>query len=178
MSNLLKYRENLNLTQEEMSEKSGISVRTIQRIEAGALPKGFTLKALSKALEIDPKLLLENNPEPEKVNYSLIKFINLSCLLFLIPPANIIVPLLIMHQKKEVNTLTKQIVSIQILWFISVAFLLLISPFIQRLFSTDNSLLLIVLLLSVLINLFIIIRNNVSLDKQNNLFIRLDFSFL
>lgn len=178
MSNLLLYREKLNLTQEELAEKSGISVRTIQRIEAGTQPKGFTLKALSKALEIDSKLLLENYSKQEKLNYSLIKLINLSYLLFVIPFANIIVPLLIMYQKKQINSFTKQIISIQILWTISVAFLIFISPFIQRLFSIENSLILIVLMLSIVSNLYIIIRNVISLDKQKNLHIKLNFSFL
>ncbi len=52
MSKLKIVREQKNLTQEELSEKSGISVRTIQRIESGIAPKGHTLKALSKTLEI------------------------------------------------------------------------------------------------------------------------------
>jgi transcriptional regulator with XRE-family HTH domain len=34
MSELKKIREKQNLTQEELAEKSGLSVRTIQRIEA------------------------------------------------------------------------------------------------------------------------------------------------
>ena len=42
-----------NLTQEELSEKSKISVRTIQRIEAGTEPKGHTLRALAQALDIE-----------------------------------------------------------------------------------------------------------------------------
>mgnify|MGYP003598873837 CR=1 FL=1 len=45
----------MNLTQEELAEKSGISVRTIQRIESGTKPKGYTLKALAAALGISEK---------------------------------------------------------------------------------------------------------------------------
>ena len=52
MSNLFKYREKLNLTQDELAEKAGISVRTTQRIESAATLKGHTLRALSKALGI------------------------------------------------------------------------------------------------------------------------------
>lgn len=52
MPTLKQIREKQNLTQEELSEKSGISVRTIQRIEAGTPPKGYTLKTLAKALGI------------------------------------------------------------------------------------------------------------------------------
>ena len=48
MSKLREIRERHNLTQEELSEKSGISVRTIQRIESGTEPKGHTLKILTK----------------------------------------------------------------------------------------------------------------------------------
>ena len=52
MSKLTEYREKLNYTQSELSEKSGISVRTIQRIESGANLKGHTLKAIALALNI------------------------------------------------------------------------------------------------------------------------------
>ncbi|WP_394974852.1 helix-turn-helix domain-containing protein [uncultured Croceitalea sp.] len=50
MSHLLKYREQLNFTQEQLAAKANISVRTIQRIEAGKKLKGHILEAISKAL--------------------------------------------------------------------------------------------------------------------------------
>ncbi len=52
MSRLKEIREQKNLTQEELLEQSNISVRTIQRIEAGTEPKGHTLKILAKSLAI------------------------------------------------------------------------------------------------------------------------------
>ena len=58
MSELKKIRERQNLTQEELAEKSGISVRTIQRIEAGTNPKGYTLKTLASSLDVSEKDLL------------------------------------------------------------------------------------------------------------------------
>ena len=45
MSKLKKYRQKLNLTQKELAQSTNISIRTIQRIEAGQQPKGHTLKA-------------------------------------------------------------------------------------------------------------------------------------
>lgn len=57
MSKLKKLRELQNLTQEELSEKSGISVRTIQRVETGKDPKGYTLRTLAKALEVEESQL-------------------------------------------------------------------------------------------------------------------------
>ncbi|NQY05646.1 MAG: helix-turn-helix transcriptional regulator, partial [Flavobacteriaceae bacterium] len=47
MNKLVALRTQRNLTQEELAEKSGISSRTIQRIEAGTVPKGHTLKTLA-----------------------------------------------------------------------------------------------------------------------------------
>ncbi|HBW81513.1 MAG TPA: DNA-binding protein, partial [Sphingobacterium sp.] len=53
MNKLQSLREKLNLTQEELAQKSNISVRTIQRIEAGQSPKGYTLRALAQALNVE-----------------------------------------------------------------------------------------------------------------------------
>jgi transcriptional regulator with XRE-family HTH domain len=58
MSRLVGIREKLNLTQKELAERSGISIRTIQRIEAGTPPKGYTLKTLVKTLNIAEEELL------------------------------------------------------------------------------------------------------------------------
>jgi len=39
------------MTQSELAEKSGLSLRTVQRIEGGNIPKGFTLKSIAGNLE-------------------------------------------------------------------------------------------------------------------------------
>ena len=135
MSKLKQIREQQNLTQEELSEKSGISVRTIQRIESGTEPKGHTLKTLSKTLEISVDDLLnkkvevlvedtteksiKNSEIESQINYQKVKMINLSSVLFvLLPPLNILVPLILSYSLKQKNQLTKQIISLQILWTI------------------------------------------------------------
>lgn len=51
-------REENRLTQKELVEKAGLSLRTIQRIEAGNIPKGFTLKALAESLNTTPENLI------------------------------------------------------------------------------------------------------------------------
>ena len=48
-----QLREERNLTQTELAKKSGLSLRTIQRIEAGNIPKGFTLNALAIVFETE-----------------------------------------------------------------------------------------------------------------------------
>lgn len=183
MSKLLEYRERLNLTQSELAEKSGVSVRTIQRIEAGADLKGHTLKVIASALDVAPSELTETAEEEKKdkteeFNYGTIKLVNLSCLLFFIPLGNILLPLLIMRFKKEVNDLTKQIVSIQIVWTIISAVAFVTSPFIQKWFSLNRQLILVVLMVCFLVNIWIILRNAMELDKNKRLRIKLKSSVI
>lgn len=173
MNKLLKYRERLNLTQEELAEKAGVSARTIQRIEKGTAPKGHTLKVLANALEIDENDLKENQIESETINYQLVKYINLSSLpLVMIPLASIVLPLLIILIKKQFNHLTKQIISLQILWFILSAIIF----FLMVLFTNGNIILF--LTSTILFNIFIILRNTVALDKNKKLYIKLNFNII
>lgn len=51
---LASIRKEKRLTQEELVERSNVSVRTIQRIEAGeVIPRLSTVKILAKALGVD-----------------------------------------------------------------------------------------------------------------------------
>lgn len=180
MSQLLKYREKLNLTQEQLATKANVSVRTIQRIEAGSEPKGYTLEALCKALEINKDELLKNDIEQEKGNSKqIIKFINLSSILLIyLPLGSILAPLIIMYWKKEVNTITKQIVFIQILWTIAFPIIILAIAFIGKWFSFHRQVLPLTMLLLFVINLFIIIRNAIAINKKEKLSISLNFNIL
>jgi len=179
MNKLLSLREKLNLTQEELAVKSGVSVRTIQRIETGVIPKGHTLKVLAKTLNIDKNELLEKNDKKLELNYSLIKIINLSSLPFVILPlANIAIPLIIMFAKKQFNPITKQIISLQILWIIFSAIFFLIVSIIENWFFSGNKLNLVFMMIAILSNIFIILRNTAEIDKNQKLYIKLNFSII
>jgi transcriptional regulator with XRE-family HTH domain len=179
MSILLELREKLNLTQEELAEKANISVRTIQRIEAGTKPKGFTLEALSNALGVSKNVLLEDKIESNKSNKQLIKYINLSSIiLIIIPLGNIVLPLIIMYWKKEINTVTKQIISIQILWTLASFILIIASSFLKNWFSLSNQITTFTILILLVVNLYIILRNTLAIEKNDSLHIRLNFSIL
>ena len=190
MSELKKLREKKNLTQEVLSEKSGISVRTIQRIEAGTEPKGYTLKTLAATLDVAEKELLKQKEvieevfiedtlavveEKEVVNFNLIKIINLSSLPFAwLPIANFLPPILIMLFTKEKSQITKQIISLQI-------FLAVISPvifMIVALLKVGSKAVLLTMVLLTLANIYIILRNAYEIDKKNVLFYKLNFSVL
>lgn len=183
-------REQQNLTQEELSKKSGISARTIQRIETGKEPKGHTLRVLAKALEIEEKELLfkefqqekaeivkdENEPqEVVLINYAFLKLINLSTIPFIvIPPLNIIIPLILMFTLKQKNSLTKQLISVQILWTITAPIVFMLGIFLKL----GNQFSLILLILIVLSNVFIIVRNAIEIDKHKKLYYKLNFNMI
>ncbi|MGY8914209.1 MAG: helix-turn-helix domain-containing protein [Flavobacteriales bacterium] len=179
MSRLQEFRESLNLTQKELFEKSGISVRTIQRIEAGTDPKGHTLKALANAMGISENELLQKNESSGEMNYTLLKLINLSSLLgTTFPPVNILLPLLIMFAKKQFNPLAKQIVSVQIIMTVLSFIIFMTSALLKNWFSLGNAFTMGVLALLVLANIFVIIRNTAAIDKKKKLYIKLNFSLI
>ena len=187
---LKNIRESQNLTQEELSEKSGISVRTIQRIEAGQEPKGYTLRVLAQTLEISEKELQNtsseteveqsivhqpNNEKTEEIDFSKVKFINLSSLPFVVLPVlNIVFPVILMYVLKMKHPIIKQIISVQILWTIIAPIVFMIGIFLKL--GRQFTLALIVVI--ILSNLFIIIRNAMEIDRSKKLYYHLDFSFL
>jgi len=58
--NLRETRKQLGLTQEQVSERSGVQAGEISRIEAGKRdPQVSTLERLAKALEVSPGQLLK-----------------------------------------------------------------------------------------------------------------------
>ncbi|MGG7551055.1 helix-turn-helix domain-containing protein [Chryseobacterium arthrosphaerae] len=190
MSKLKTLREQKNLTQEELSERSKISVRTIQRIESGTEPKGHTLRALAQTLEIEESLLLQDetiiSPEnngikteitegSETISYSRIKMINLSSLLFVVaPPLNILAPFLLMFLTKQRNSLTKQIISLQMFWTAMAPIVFMIGIFLKL----GKEFTLILMILIALSNVFMILRNAAEIDRKKKLYFKLKFSML
>lgn len=191
MSILKTIREQKNITQEELSEKSKISVRTIQRIESGTEPKGHTLRALAQVLDVQQNLLkntvviaktaeikIERKEEElaqENINYSLIKLINLSSLLFIIvPPLNILIPLLLMFKMKERNSLVRQIISIQILWSVIAPIVFILGIFLKP----GPELTLVLMIIIILSNVFVTLRNAAEIDRHKKLYYRLNFNII
>ena len=171
--NFKKLREQKHFTQEELAKESGISIRTIQRIEAGQEPKGHTAKSLIKALDLDLTAL--NKKPTEDRNYSLIKLINLSsAFVAFIPLFNIIVPLIIMYYSKQINSITKQIISLQILWTIGSFIIFVLGASLKDPLSLDRRFPLWVIIALIIINVALIFKNAASLNKNKELFFKLN----
>lgn len=171
-------REAKNLTQTELAEKSGLSLRTIQRMEAGNIPKGFTLKAIAQSLDTEPRYLIamEENAQMDRA-----KLINLSALSGLVVPfGGIIFPLILTYKTKDPKNkeLGKNIVSIQILLGAILSISMIISPFLQKALSLQFPLFIIPLLSFICIKIFVILKNGMSLNEKNDLSIKLKYNFL
>lgn len=164
------YREKNNLTQTVLAEKSGLSLRTIQRIENGSELKGFTLESLAKTLKVKPDSLIN-----ERIDIEKIKIINISTLSFcIIPFGNIILPAILTFKSKNEKTksLGKDILNIQIIWTITTSILLIICPFIQSGLQINIPLLIIILITLICINIFIVFKNSISLSNNSELYIK------
>lgn len=174
-----QLREEKKLTQSELAEKSGLSLRTIQRIEAGNIPKGFTLKTLAKTLETEPeKLFIKDEKD---INTNRAKLINLSALFGLIIPfGGIIFPLILILKTKDKKNkeLGENILSVQIILALVVSVFMIVSPFIQKMLSVEFPVFIIPLLLFLFLKLFIVIKNGISLNRKNELSIRLKINFI
>lgn len=172
-------REQKNLTQTELAEKSGLSLRTIQRIESGNIPKGFTLKAIAQTLEIEPENLFSK--EEENIQIDRAKLINFSALAGLIIPfGGIILPAILTYRTQDsVNReLGKSIICVQIILAFVISILLILSPFIQHWFSIRFPLFLVPLMAFIILKLWIVIKNGISLNHTNQLSIKLKNNFL
>lgn len=143
---IVALRKSQGLSQEALAEGSGVSLRTIQRVEQGAtLPHGHTLRALATALGV-PLAALHAAPEattapqlPPAVppvlrpDPAFLQLLNLSALSFLLLPLlNVLVLLLWRarrHDTAHVAELGRRVLGFQILWQVGCffAYLLLIA---------------------------------------------------
>jgi len=131
-SKLKEYRLLRSLTQDELSKSSGISIRTIQRIEKGlSTGSPFTIKALAETLNIENVDLLQDENELKSFTEnekSKLQLLNFSVLTMLILPfGNIIFPSIIFYVNRNhalMNSVGKKILSFQIISMLALPFML------------------------------------------------------
>ena len=114
-----ELRKEKGMTQEDLAEKTGLSVRTIQRIESGDVdPRSYTLNQIAEALGVEiGDLTKEECPGPNQPGDSetrkWLTFLHLSGLFVLLIP-----PLIIWILKRddilEMNEQAKDVLNFQI----------------------------------------------------------------
>lgn len=112
-------RSRKGFSQEELADKTGLSLRTIQRIENGETePRGDSLKRLAAAFDVAPDEIMDWTVEE---NNGFLTSLNLAALTFIIfPLLGILVPLIMWISKKDkikgINATAKSILNFQITW--------------------------------------------------------------
>lgn len=136
-------RKSKGLSQEVLAEQSGVSLRTIQRVEQGdTVPRGYTLQALAAALDVPLDSFRTEEvaaPEPTVVpmhvaapdapapppslrpDPDLLQLLNLSALSFLVLPLlNILVPWWLWRKYRtevqDVAQVGRRLLGFQVLW--------------------------------------------------------------
>ncbi|MBX0291808.1 helix-turn-helix domain-containing protein [Hymenobacter sp. HSC-4F20] len=148
-------RKRKGLSQEVLAEQSGVSLRTIQRVEQGeTMPRGYTLQALATALDVPLDSFRTEEvaaPEPAVVpvpvttpdapaptpslrpDPDFLQLLNLSALSFLVLPLlNILVPWWLWktrrHTIAHAAEVGRRVLGFQVLWQVgsSLAFLVVV----------------------------------------------------
>lgn len=102
--NLIYQRKLKGFTQESLSDKTNVGIRTIQRIEKGEVdPHMQTIKLLAEGLEIkvEDLIILDNPHEKEVERKWLFLFHLLPFIGFIIPFANLFIPLILWAVKSK-----------------------------------------------------------------------------
>lgn len=124
-------------SQEELAEKTQLSLRTIQRIENGETePRGESLKRLAQAFGVTPDDVVDWTAQEDT---GFLKSLNLSSLSFILfPLLGILVPLIIWISKKgkvlDIDKVAREILNFQITWVIIfiIGFLIIILDFVDK----------------------------------------------
>lgn len=165
MENKIKLlRNKYGWTQTDLSKKTGLSVRTIQRLESGKVKiKGHSLQQLIR--------VFGEELEEKETFSSEIELINLSALSFIIIPfGNLIFPILIWNKKRKENetidTEGRKIVNIQINWQIMTILGALLFILIKHLTEFNVIFLGMISLVFVNIAIIILIANQIKTKQK------------
>ena len=114
-----ELRNRKGYSQEELSENSGLSLRTIQRIENGETePRGDSLKRLANTFGVAPDEIIDWTIQEDR---GFLIALNLSALsVVLLPLLGILIPLIMWISKKDkindINQISKEVINFQITW--------------------------------------------------------------
>lgn len=120
-----ELRNQKGISQEFLAEESGLSLRTIQRIENGETnPTGESLKRLANALNVNPDELIDWSIKEDP---KFLTFLNLSALTVLFfPLLGILVPFILWTSRKgkikNINKIGKGLINFEISWTIVLFF--------------------------------------------------------
>jgi transcriptional regulator with XRE-family HTH domain len=155
---IVNARKRKGLTQEELAERTGVTARTIQRIESGdGTPRQYTLKAIASALDLaydelivtslpietgTPALLQNEATEQEDTRHFL-RLLCLSCFSYLVVPfLHFLIPAYLLKRKRATNPAvvarSKTIILSQIHWLIALHGVMLLTFIVNYLLAASG----------------------------------------
>jgi transcriptional regulator with XRE-family HTH domain len=179
-----ELRKQKGMSQEVLAEESGLSLRTIQRIENGETnPTGESLKRLSNALNVNPDELIDWSIKEDK---RYLTFLNLSALTFLFfPLLGILVPFILWTSRKgkikNINKLGKDLINFEITWTLLLFFIPISCFVMSKIGVLENltlSTIFIVIGVIYFINLIFILLNTLRISNKKNVIYNPKIKFL
>ena len=134
---ILSARRAKGWSQEELSQRSGLSLRTIQRVERGeGQPRLHSLRVLAETLTLDLATLTGERKivdMPTATEWQQVWRMQLTAMLAAImPPLNVILPLLMQKRLSLGRTalgLSQRVISWQIIWSLLLLIAVGVAPF-------------------------------------------------
>lgn len=171
------------MSQELLAENSGLSLRTVQRIENGETqPTGDSIKRLSSTLNVTPNELIDWQIIEDSKALLLLNLSQLGFLAF--PLLGILIPLIIWTSKKDkikdIDHVGKSILNFQISWTL-LLFLLVIGLFVTsklELATISFARILITISVMYFLNFVVVISNTFRYHNGKSLKYLSAFKFL
>ncbi|GIL22107.1 MAG: hypothetical protein BroJett042_06200 [Bacteroidota bacterium] len=141
-SHLATLRKSKGLSQEKLAEVCGLSLRAVQRIEAGETsPRPHTINVIAQALGVKVEELsgkLTSAIAAGEASLPALRIVNFSALAgLIIPLANVFVPIFLANRygnlKEEVSY--KKLISFQAIWSLSTTLVVGLTPVLIKLFT-------------------------------------------
>jgi transcriptional regulator with XRE-family HTH domain len=179
-----ELRKRSGISQELLAENSGLSLRTIQRIENGETqPTGDSIRKLSSSLNVTPNELIDWQIIEDN---NVLLLLNLSQLGFIaFPLLGILIPLIIWTSKKDkikdVDQVGKSILNFQISWTL-LLFLMAIFIFITAKLELQIGISFVSILIAIggmyFINIIIVLFNTLRYHSGKPINYKPSFPFL
>ena len=170
-----RLRIQKGMSQEFLAEESGLSLRTIQRIENGeSNPTGESLKRIASALNVTPDEIMDWSIKEDK---KYLTFLNLSALTFLFfPLLGILIPFILWTSKKDkiknFNRLGRALINFEITWTMLLFFIPAVLFILSKTGLLQNismSTFFVVIGLLYLFNLISILMNTIRITNEKDI---------
>ncbi|MBD2705682.1 helix-turn-helix domain-containing protein [Spirosoma sp. BT702] len=134
---LKTFRRQRNLSQEELANLSGLSLRTIQRLEKSeSVGSAYSLRTLARAFQLNPEDLMAPqsslNTISNPASLANLLRLNWSALAgIILPLANIVLPAILLWRYRHDQLLRQQgqqIINFQIIWTLTTLLMMLVIP--------------------------------------------------